>query len=136
MQWRGLSLSLHTTRRFLGGRPSLPLARHFGISPPSLNTGAMVVVRQGLERLLEIPGNSGWMDGRWIDDGWMMDGWMDGVYEGAPCREGVGGSNQAVPSNPWVVCVGHVGTCGLALNECGHGCDSFTTKRRQRRGGH
>ena len=32
------------------------------------------------------------------------------TYEHAPCREGVGGSNQAVPSNPWVVCVGHCET--------------------------
>jgi hypothetical protein len=38
----------------------------------------MVVARQGLERLLEIPGNSGWMDVRWIDDGLMMEAWMNG----------------------------------------------------------
>ena len=37
------------------------------------------IVNEGLERFLEVPGNSGWMDGRWIDYGcMMMDGWVDG----------------------------------------------------------
>ena len=41
-----------------------------------------------------------------------MDEWMGGVYEGAPCRKGVGGSNQAVPSNRDGV-VGDVGSLFL-----------------------